>query len=633
MAELKNIRIAVSGIYDYALEELPTLRLPLPGQGAPEWAEKKCVYKVYRPAFVLAAACGKFKMLPLTHHHPSTPVDGRNFRKLAVGYTGENPFVDWIKDTDEVGIRSTVMIYDDEALDAYERGEIQLSPGYVASFEWQRGKAPDGQEYDIVMKEIADVNHLALLPAGRGGEYAVVMDGRKREPSVFKLAKLGTETRDSRKIYQTGETNKAALRWTVNDDGTLTPEDKPSTDSLKKTLWPAPHAQTQQQDSALNYDTEPDSKFLSDSAGGDCSKGLCDSLHDVFISGKERNDDEMKIACPEATDSSIGRSANGVGGHPRRQAGNFEYILTHNDGSVKDEKKAGVLRETASDDGTVHDERAADTTRVVSLNITDEARKVKPAFKMKKEKATDTRAHAGSFTSDTVRPENLFDTEIVIHAAPQVKSVFELARTNDGAPYGNDNASKDHVNKEEAEAAKKRVFGKEFKGYSGAEAVEKLLQEKQGFIQGAFSRKDIGDIDVVYGEVTDPKTHKGYGLAHIFDKHPEITPKTISEIINKGTLEKTHNGYNLTFGRYRAGINNGYKENGKYVTTDNWIVTSFKINREKATGAIAYAADFTSDTDRPENLFDTEIIIHAAPKVKSVFEIAAGSVFDRAGMQ
>lgn len=138
---------------------------------------------------MLAAACDKFKMLPLTHHHPKMPVDGQNFRRLAVGYTGENPFVDWIKDTDEVGIRSTVMIYDDEALDAYERGEIQLSPGYVASFEWQKGKAPDGQEYDIVMKEITDVNHLALLPAGRGGEYAVVMDGAKREPGVFDLAR------------------------------------------------------------------------------------------------------------------------------------------------------------------------------------------------------------------------------------------------------------------------------------------------------------------------------------------------------------------------------------------------------------------------------------------------------------
>ena len=176
MAELKNIRIAVSGIYDYAKEEIPTLRIPMPGAGAPDWVEDKRIYKVYRPPLVLAAACEKFKMLPLTHHHPKIPVDGQNFRDLAVGYTGENPTVDYINENNEVGIRSTLMMYDDEALQAYENGEVQLSPGYIAVFEWKKGHTPDGKEYDIIMKEITDVNHVALLPAGRGGEFAVVLD-------------------------------------------------------------------------------------------------------------------------------------------------------------------------------------------------------------------------------------------------------------------------------------------------------------------------------------------------------------------------------------------------------------------------------------------------------------------------
>lgn len=187
MPELKNIRIAVSGIYDYAQEELPTLRLSL--QSAPEWVDKnKRLYKVYRPAAVLAGACDKFKSLPLVHNHPTTPVDGQNFRDLAVGWTGENPSVDYIGETNEVGIRSTMMMYDDEALNAYERGEIQLSPGYLADFEWKKGTAPNGQEYDIIMKEITDVNHLALLRAGRGGDYAVVMDEAPKPKSVFDIA-------------------------------------------------------------------------------------------------------------------------------------------------------------------------------------------------------------------------------------------------------------------------------------------------------------------------------------------------------------------------------------------------------------------------------------------------------------
>ena len=186
MAEFKNIRIAVSGIYQYAKDELPTLRLAGPGQGAPSWVEDKQIYNVYRPALVLAAACDKFSMLPLTHHHPQVPVDGQNFRDLALGYTGDHPTVDYL-DKNEVGIRNTLMIYDDEAIKAYENGEIQLSPGYVAVFEWSHGTAPDGQEYDIIMKEITDVNHVALLPDGRGGEDAAVLDHAM--PTVFTIAK------------------------------------------------------------------------------------------------------------------------------------------------------------------------------------------------------------------------------------------------------------------------------------------------------------------------------------------------------------------------------------------------------------------------------------------------------------
>ena len=188
MSELKNIRIAISGIYDYAQEELCTLGLSGPGQGAPDWVEDKRIYKVYRPAAVLAAACDKFKNLPLTHHHPSVPVDGQNFGKIAKGWTGSDTWVDWLEDKKQVGIRSTMVMYDDEALAAYERGETQLSPGYVAKFEWCKGTDPDGNPYDIIMREIEEVNHLALLPAGRGGEDAVVLD-HAAPGTVFEEAK------------------------------------------------------------------------------------------------------------------------------------------------------------------------------------------------------------------------------------------------------------------------------------------------------------------------------------------------------------------------------------------------------------------------------------------------------------
>ncbi len=62
-------------------------------------------------------------------------------------------------------------------------------------------------------------------------------------------------------------------------------------------------------------------------------------------------------------------------------------------------------------------------------------------------------------------------------------------------------------------------------------------------------------------------------------------------------------------------------KNGKKVTSDNFIVTSFRKNKEKVNGTIAYATDFASDTNRSEILFSDEIIVHVSSKVKSVFDI------------
>ena len=50
--------------------------------------------------------------------------------------------------------------------------------------------------------------------------------------------------------------------------------------------------------------------------------------------------------------------------------------------------------------------------------------------------------------------------------------------------------------------------------------LSKFLREKKnGECIAALYRSDIGDIDIVWGEITDPIKHKGYGLAHIIDKH------------------------------------------------------------------------------------------------------------------
>ena len=65
------------------------------------------------------------------------------------------------------------------------------------------------------------------------------------------------------------------------------------------------------------------------------------------------------------------------------------------------------------------------------------------------------------------------------------------------------------------------------------------------------------------------------------------------------------------------------------MTTDNFIVTSFKNKKEEVNDTKASAGILTSGASEPENLFLDEIIIHTDTKSKSIFELARGSVFDR----
>ncbi|WP_194145699.1 hypothetical protein, partial [Helicobacter jaachi] len=91
-----------------------------------------------------------------------------------------------------------------------------------------------------------------------------------------------------------------------------------------------------------------------------------------------------------------------------------------------------------------------------------------------------------------------------------------------------------------------------------------------------FHKEGLGDIDLVWGEVTDSKAHKGYGLAHIIDKHPDFDVKLIPEIIENGKVVKSHNGYNIDYGDYRVGLNIGWNKKGVKEGDNVWVVTTFE---------------------------------------------------------
>lgn len=119
------------------------------------------------PRSVLAAPASldSMKLKPITVNHPDVDVDSSNHKSLSVGDVGNEYRVD------EDG-RPIFPMYvkAKEAVDAIEAGVQEVSPGYMARVDFTPGVDPEFGPYDAVQVERGPYNHLAIVPAGRGGE-------------------------------------------------------------------------------------------------------------------------------------------------------------------------------------------------------------------------------------------------------------------------------------------------------------------------------------------------------------------------------------------------------------------------------------------------------------------------------
>ena len=87
------------------------------------------------------------------------------------------------------------------------------------------------------------------------------------------------------------------------------------------------------------------------------------------------------------------------------------------------------------------------------------------------------------------------------------------------------------------------LMGNEYTGVKGKDAIDKLLEEKQGHVKGAFYRDDIGEIDIFWGDDTA-------GLCHIINQrrkdHMDVKKllRDLPSIISRGTLGSNSNSPN-----------------------------------------------------------------------------------------
>lgn len=149
-------------------------------------------------------------------------------------------------------------------------------------------------------------------------------------------------------------------------------------------------------------------------------------------------------------------------------------------------------------------------------------------------------------------------------------------------------------------------------------AIEKLLQEKNGYVSGAVYKEGIGDIDFIYGQ----PGKNGYGLAHIIERrnqqgiNGEEFVREIPELIKSGNV---YTQLNYPGRKY---IVSGDKEaavrldwNGE---NRNWLVTAYmKKNKGALVGFRTYDQTRVDEQSFPSsNSFDTENISSDMNNVK-----------------
>lgn len=102
------------------------------------------------------------------------------------------------------------------------------------------------------------------------------------------------------------------------------------------------------------------------------------------------------------------------------------------------------------------------------------------------------------------------------------------------------------------------------------EAIDFLLKNKGGEAIGALSHKELGDIDLVYGE--EGTAHSdGYGLAKLAKYHPEVLDNLQGIIDDMKVVKKTSNRAQLESKTHKASVRLTW--NGKQ---KNWLLTAYE---------------------------------------------------------
>ncbi len=161
--------------------------------------------KVYRPESEVfkTDSLATYAAAPVTIDHPREMVDASNWKALGKGEVNGDIARDGQK------VRVPIIVRDAAAVKSASTTHRQVSMGYSTNLIFPTdGKHPDGTACDAYQTDIA-INHLAFVPAARGGAELRIIDERTITPEKPKMKiKIGDAEVDA--------TNGEAVRIAVD---------------------------------------------------------------------------------------------------------------------------------------------------------------------------------------------------------------------------------------------------------------------------------------------------------------------------------------------------------------------------------------------------------------------------------
>ena len=142
--------------------------------------------------------------------------------------------------------------------------------------------------------------------------------------------------------------------------------------------------------------------------------------------------------------------------------------------------------------------------------------------------------------------------------------------------------------------------------HNGAGAIAKLLETREGQVAGAFHKEGLGDIDLVWGEVTGKgKEAQGFGLAKILEKHIDDfsnfagdTPEQklingLVEIVDSGKVETKNDVSTIYFYKddkeFKIGLSKGWNGEGE----NKWVISAYENKKYKGSSETSDHDTFT----------------------------------------